>query len=259
MPDAPPLLLDVQGHVALITFNRPDRGNALSLEMRTMLQAAWQQVKDDSSIRVAVLTGVGQRHFCTGADVDALSGDAAVDAPLGESVRLTSLQNTVWKPVICAVNGMAAGGGLAFVVDADITVASRNATFFDTHANIGHVGAVGNIGLARRLPFGTAARMTYQGKSYRLSAERAYCLGFVEEVVESDQLLDTALALASDIAKNSPAAISTSKQALWQAEDLPYHQALEFGWLLTRKHWAHPDAQEGPRAFSERRDPIWAD
>jgi len=167
-------------------------------------------------------------------------------------------QNRVWKPVICTVNGLCVGGGLHFVVDADVVVASANASFLDAHVNVGMVGAVENIGLARRLPLGTALRMTLQGRDFRLGARRAHELGMVDELVETPaEVLPAALAIAASMAKNSPRAMALSKQAVWGSLERGYRQALEHGWSLVRGHWSHPDFTEGGRAFAEKREPVW--
>src|SRR5262249_9115309 len=144
-----------------------------------------------------------------------------------------------------------------FVVDADLIVASENAAFMDTHVNVGMVGALENIGLAKRLPLGTALRMTLMGKSFRLSAARAYALGLVDELTKKDELMKTALEMAEAMAKNSPQAMALSQQAIWGSLERGYHDALEHAWALLRLHWSHPDFEEGPRAFVEKRDPEW--
>ncbi len=122
----------------------------------------------------------------------------------------------------------------------------------------GMVGAIENIGLAKRLPLGTALRMTLMGNSYRLSSERAHQLGLVDELVETPE---EARALAQDMAtqmlKNSPQAMALSKRAIWGALEQGYEEALEAGWQLLRSHWTHPDFEEGPKAFAEKRDPVW--
>jgi E-phenylitaconyl-CoA hydratase len=254
------LLYERDGHIARITLNRPDRGNALTGDMMARVRAIWDEVRDDPEIRVAIVTGAGERHFSTGADVNNVATAGKVssgDGPMTDEVFWSPRQNRVWKPVVVAVNGLCNGGGLHLVVDSDIVVASTNAAFMDTHVNVGMVGAIENIGLTKRLPMGTALRMTLQGKSFRLPAERAYQLGLVDELVEPADLLPTAEKIAQDIAKNSPHAVSLSKQALWSAQEMGYHHAMEYGWALLRMHWAHPDFKEGPQAFAERREPEW--
>jgi enoyl-CoA hydratase/carnithine racemase len=164
----------------------------------------------------------------------------------------------VWKPIIVALNGLVAGGGLHFVADADIVVAEEHVAIMDTHTSVGMVGAVENIALARRLPLGSVLRMTYAGKYYRMSASRAYALGLIDELVPTGQGYNTAVEIAHDICRNSPTAISLSKQAIWSIEASNQTTAQEFGWALARMHWSHPDFTEGPRAFVEKREPNWS-
>ncbi len=249
-------------HVATLTLARPERGNALLPAMQPILRAIWAEVRDDPEIRVAVVRAAGERHFCTGFDVAEAEGDEAdavfVDAPLAEAVHWSPHQNRVWKPVICAVNGLCVGGGLHFVVDSDIVIASKNAQFVDAHVNVGMVGALENIGLAKRLPLGTALRMTLQGRDYRLSAERAHDFGLVDELVETPAELDAAIdGICESLLANSPQAMALSKQAVWGSLEMGYREALEAGWSRVRQHWSHPDFEEGPRAFAEKRTPEW--
>jgi len=248
--------------IAIIRLDRPERGNALLPAMQPVMRAIWSEVRDDPALRVAIVSAAGERHFCTGFDVGEADADDAGDVfanrPLADAVHWSPHQNRVWKPVICAVNGLCGGGGLHFVVDSDIVIASRNATFMDSHVNVGMVGALENVGLARRLPLGSALRMTLMGRHYRMPAERAHQLGLVDELVESPaDLLPAALAMAEQMLENSPQAMALSKQAVWNSLEQGYGAALEQAWTLLRLHWSHPDFSEGPRAFAEKRKPVW--
>lgn len=251
-----------RGGIARITIDRPDRGNSLTPRMHGIFRAIWRDVQDDASVRVALIGAAGERHFSTGFDVSEAEGDdreaVFVDRPLDEAVHWSPYQNRVWKPVICVVNGLCVGGGLHFVVDSDIVIAARQAAFMDTHVNVGMVGAVENIGLARRLPLGSALRMTLLGRHYRMSAERAFALGLVDELAD-DATAAWAMAerMAEQLLGSSPQAMARSKQAVWGALEHGYAEALERGWALLRAHWRHPDFIEGPRAFAEQRDPVW--
>lgn len=248
--------------VARITLDRPERGNALTPAMHRVFRAIWTEVRDDPEIRVAIVSARGERHFCTGFDLAEAEGEESdeifADKPLAEAVFWSPQHNRVWKPVICAVNGVCAGGGLHFVVDADIVLASENAAFMDTHVNVGMVGALENVGLAKRLPLGSALRMTLLGRHYRMPARRAYELGLVDELVSAPaDLAPAADALAAALLENSPRAMALSKQAVWGATERGYRDALEHAWQLLRGHWSHPDFVEGPRAFVEKRKPRW--
>lgn len=248
------------GHVAVVTLDRPERGNAVTARMHAGLRAVWEDIGSDPELRVVVVTGAGEKHFCTGADVEALAEKGTVAAgsgPLHEELFYTARNNRVWKPVICAVNGLAAAAGLHFVGDADIVIASTGAAFTDTHVNVGMIGAVENIGLLHRLPLGAVLRLTLVGRSYRMTAQRGYELGLVDELVEPGELMTTAMDMARSIAANSPTAVSQSLEAIWGAFELPYSEALERGWEMVKRHRGHPDAVEGPRAFVEKRPPRW--
>jgi enoyl-CoA hydratase/carnithine racemase len=248
--------------IATITLDRPDRGNSLTPGMQTVFRAIWEDVREDHGVRVAIVTAAGERHFSTGFDVSEAEGEEAESVfsnrPLSDAVYWSPHQNRVWKPVICAVQGLCVGGGLHFVVDADIVVASRNAAFMDTHVNVGMVGAIENVGLARRLPLGAALRMTLMGKHYRMPAQRAYELGLVDELVEAPaDALPAAREMAEAMLGNSPQAMYLSKQAVWGSLEQGYGRALEYAWSLLKLHWSHPDFTEGPRAFGEKREPRW--
>lgn len=253
------LIVEQHGAVVLLTLDRPQRGNALTPPMHAEMRKIWAWIKDDTNVLATVITGSGA-YFCTGTDVESVARTGTTNAgpgPLRDALFWTSRQNAVWKPTVCAVNGLVAGGGLHFVVDSDIVVAAETASFLDSHVNVGMVGAVENIGLARRAPLGTALRMTLQGKQFRLPARRAYELGLVDELASPDSLMSTAMSIAQDIAQNSPEAVARSMQAIWSSLEMPYEAALEHGWQMVQEHWTHPDFFEGPRAFVERRPPEW--
>lgn len=253
---------EIRDQIAYVTLNRPERGNSLAPQMAPMFRAIWSDIRDNPEVRVAILTAVGDRHFCTGADVGGFEEEEAeevlINRPIEQAVHWSPYQNGVMKPVICAVNGLVVGGGFHLVVDSDIVLASENAAFTDTHVNVGMVGALENVGLGKRMPLGAALRMTLMGRAYRMPAQRAYQLGLVDELVATPaDLMPAAEEMAQAMLKNSPQAMALSKEAVWGAAELGYHDALEKGWGLVRLHWAHPDFLEGPRAFAEKREPRW--
>jgi enoyl-CoA hydratase/carnithine racemase len=248
------------GGIAVVTIDRAERGNSLTKPMESCFRAIWADVRDDPAVRVAIVAAAGERHFSTGFDVASAGPDGAVapNLPLAQSVFWSPQQNGVWKPVLCCVNGLVTGAGLHLVVDADVVLASENASFMDSHVNVGMVGALENVGLARRLPLGAALRMTLMGRRYRMPARRAYELGLVDELVPAPaDLLPAARAMAAAMLENSPQAMALSKQAIWGGEERGYRDALEHAWALLRLHWGHPDFEEGPRAFAEKRAPRW--
>jgi enoyl-CoA hydratase len=256
------LVVERHGYVGWLIFDRPDAGNAMDAVMLEELESAWLELDADPAVRVIVNTGNG-RQFQTGLDVVQLAGDREAlreqsrrtrDATL----RLTAWHNSVAKPVIAAVNGLCAGGGLHFVADADIVIAASSATFVDPHVSIGQVSAYETIGLARKMPFESVMRMALTGRSERVSAQRAYELGMISEVVDPpERLRDAAQELAEKIARNSPAAMAASKRALWGALEMDLTDACIAGGRELVSMWGHPDQSEGPLAFAEKRDANW--
>ncbi len=160
--------------------------------------------------------------------------------------------------MIAAVNGVCAGGGLHFIADADIVLASSDATFLDPHVSIGQVSAYEMIGLARRMPFEAVMRMALMGRHERISATRAFELGMVSQVVDPPEALEgAAQAMAETIARNSPAAMRATKRAMWGALEAGFSDASKAGGRELVAMFGHPDQEEGPRAFAEKREPVW--
>jgi enoyl-CoA hydratase/carnithine racemase len=248
------------GGVLIITLNRPAQLNALTRPMIRELAAVITAAGEDSSVRAMVFTGEG-RGFCSGADARRLRESAALslEERLATRPYFTPRMCKVFKPSICAVNGICAGAGLHFVADCDIVIASQAAEFTDTHVNIGQVTALEPIGLSRRMNVGALLRMMVLGKAERLSASQALAAGMISEVLAPDRLLDRAMELAALAATGSPRAVSESLRALWESFDMPIEQAYDNGYEILARHRDHPDATEGPTAFLEKRDPVWGD
>ena len=257
-----PILVERHGVVGWIIFNRPDVGNAMDAAMLGQLEVAWRELEADPAVRVIVNTGRGPA-FQTGLDVAQLVREP--DALREQSrrtrraeLRLTAWQNSVWKPVIAAVNGVCAGGGLHFVADADIVIAAPEATFLDPHVSIGQVTAYEAIALMRKIPAEAVLRMALLGRHERIDASRALELGLVSEIVEPPaDLRERAQALGEEIGRNSPAALAATKRALWGALEHGLTEACKAGARELVSMWGHPDQEEGPRAFSEKREPRW--
>jgi len=190
--------------------------------MMQELESAWIELDHDPAVRVIVNSGAGDA-FQTGLDVAQLSRDP--DALREQSrrtkrfeLRLTAWHNDVSKPVIAAVNGVCAGGGLHFVADADIVIAAASATFLDPHVSVGQASVYETIALAKKSPMEAVLRMAFVGRYERMSARRAYELGICSEVVDPPERLEAAAqALGEVIAQNSPAALAHTKRALWGA------------------------------------------
>jgi enoyl-CoA hydratase len=257
------LIVERRGPVGWLIFDRPDAANAMDATMLAELEQAWIELDSDPTVRVIVNTGNG-RAFQTGVDVVQMSRDLEAMREQSRRTRdaelkLTAWHNQVWTPVIAAVNGVCAGGGLHFVADADIVIASSAATFLDPHVSVGQVTAYEAIGLVRRMPVEPIMRMAFLGRHERMSAQRAYELGMVSQVVDPpERLRDEAQDLAEKIARNSPAAMAATKRALWGAVELGLTDACKAGAAELVSMWGHPDQTEGPLAFTEKRDPDWA-
>lgn len=252
------IILEKRDNVATITLNRPERLNAFDRQMGIELKAAWEAVRDDEDTWVVIVTGAGERAFCSGVDIAEVAAEGEIPHELQpRNLRITALMNEVWKPVITAVNGMCLGGGLHFIADSDIVICSDTATFFDTHVRVGQVFGMEPVGLARRIPLEAILRMTFLAGSERIDAAKALQLGLISEVVPLGALAARARELAAAIAKNSPATMMASKRAIWEGLDKGLSEALDNAISILEAHWEHPDYREGPRAFAEKRSPRW--
>jgi enoyl-CoA hydratase/carnithine racemase len=247
---------DAHDGVVLVRLNRPDRMNALSAEMMADLDEVWAAIARRDDVRCVVLTGNGP-GFCSGADAGFLSAERAPRGP-GIWGELSFVPGHLLDvPVLVAVNGVCAGGGLHFVADADIVIASQAATFLDPHVSVGQVSGIEPPSLTLRLPHAVISRMALVGTAERLTAQRAYQLGMVTEVTEEDGLVPRALEIAAAVAAGSPAAVRATRQALRAQSAALCEPYMEAGWERVREHWGHPDATEGPAAFAEHRAPRW--
>jgi enoyl-CoA hydratase/carnithine racemase len=256
------LLVERRGPVGWLVNNRPDQLNAMNAAMRDEFAVAWKELDADPEVRVIVHTGAG-RAFQTGVDVAEIASDGQGMQRYRQSVEdwdlhFTSWHQQVWKPVITAVNGICCGGGFHWVADADIVIAASDAQFFDPHVSVGQVVAIEAIGLMKKMPVEAVMRMAFMGRYERIDARRAHELGMVSEIVDPPERLQArAQELAETIARNSPAAMAATKRALWGALELGLTDACRAGAAELVGMWGHPDQEEGPRAFAEKRDPDW--
>src|SRR4051794_13946444 len=234
----------------------------MSAQMRDEFAVAWKELDADPEVRVIVHTGNG-RAFQTGVDVTELATDGVGmeryrDSVANWDLHFTAWHQHVWKPVITAVNGICAGGGFHWVADADIVIAASDAQFFDPHVSVGQVVAIEAIGLLRKMPVEAVMRMAFVGRYERMSATRAYELGMISQVVDPpERLRDEAQKLAETIAKNSPAAMRATKRALWGALEHGLTDACRAGAGELVSMWGHPDQEEGPKAWAEKRPASW--
>jgi enoyl-CoA hydratase len=265
------LIVEKRGRVGWLIFNRPEALNAMNIQMSSELPEAWRELDQDDDVSVIVTTGRG-RGFHSGVDVKEVAeaggmagrvsksrpadGDSNGDAP--SRGGMTGKMNGVWKPVICAVNGICAGAGFHWVVDSDFVVASRDAVFLDPHVSVGQVTALEPIGLLGRMPFGSIMRMVLMGRFERIDAEQGVRLGLVTEVIDPDGFEERVQEIAATVARNSPSTMMASKRAVWNGLEVGLDDAIDFGHRILRDFWSHPDNTEGARAFTARREPDWA-
>ncbi len=256
---------EVDGHTATITLNRPEALNALSPHMVTELRAAYDEAESDEKVWLLIVTGTG-RAFCTGADVTAIPEDGKV---IYERPYLSTYEQweapqegtppfrTMAKPVLTAVNGLCCGAGMDWVTTTDIVIASEQATFFDPHVSIGLVAGRELVRVSRVLPRSIALRMALMGKHDRMSAQRAYELGLISEIVEHDGLLNRAREIADIVNSNAPLAVRGTRLAILKGLNVPLHEAEILAETFRERVLRTEDAQEGPRAFVEKRKPNW--
>jgi len=211
---------ELDGHVATVTLNRPERHNAFNEQMTLDIQQVWQRVRQDDEVHVVVLRAAGERAFCTGIDVreGAWWTDVNVWSRADPGAVLGPKQQGVWKPVVAAVHGMAAGGGMYFLNESDIIICSEDATFFDPHANGGIVSALEPVGMLQRgVPLGDVLRWALMGNEERIGAATALRLGLVTEVVSREELWGRADEIARQIAGRRPEAVQGTVRAIWEA------------------------------------------
>jgi E-phenylitaconyl-CoA hydratase len=229
---------EISDHVATITLNRPEALNSFNDDMGAEMGWAWERVREDDDVRVAVLQANGDRAFCTGVDIK--SGTtwfmrSNVWNTFDPGVTLSpKFHHHVWKPVVAAVHGLCAGGGQYFINEADIIICADDTEFFDPHANGGIVSALEPIGmLARGVPLGDVLRWALMGTEERITPETALRLGLVTEVVPRAELRDRARAIALSIAERNPKAIQGTVRAIWESIDMTRTMALQNGMAYT--------------------------
>ncbi len=264
MDELTTVLFDVRDRVATITLNRPERKNAMNQVLKDELRQCWQRVKADPDIWVAIVTGAGDA-FSSGADVESLANNAFSKPDRWRELSMidgiielpTPRRLRVHKPVIAAVNGVVAGFSLDLVSEADIPIASEKAYFVDPHVSIGYVSSHEMVNMARRVPVAVCLRMALLGSRERMSAQRAYEVGLVTEIVAHEKLMERARELAEMLLTNSPLAVWGTKMAILQGLGLPIPQAEEIAAGYLEIVEQSEDHKEGPRSFVEKRKPKW--
>lgn len=250
------LLRERVGHIEILTLNRPQVRNAINGELARAIDSALTELEAAPGVRVVVLTGAGDLAFSAGMDLKAAAAGEGRAALIGAAGFAGLVRRGFPKPLVCAVNGPALGGGFEIMLACDLAVAAAHATFGLPEASRGLLaGAGGLVRLPRRVPPALAAELALTAAP--ISSDRALALGLVNEVVPGPEVRAAALALAERVAANGPVAVRCAKRVLTAAAA----GTEDDGWNATESALdevrASADAQEGPRAFAEKRAPVW--
>ena len=254
--------VDISDHVCRVTLDRPEVLNAFNDRMRQEIRSTWRALRRMDEVRVAVVTGTGERAFCVGVDrSDALvalegvggklygtSNNYMYDDP-GDDIGPKACD--LWKPVIAAVNGICCAGAFYLVAESDIIIAAENATFFDSHVTYGMAAVYEPMKLVPRMPLGEVLRLALVGNHERMTAPTAQRIGLVSEVVPLDELQDAAGRLAEIIASQPPEAVQGTLRAIWAASDMSRLDALAMAPSILTTGTSVDAMAEGQATFSE--------
>jgi enoyl-CoA hydratase/carnithine racemase len=250
---------DVADGVATITLDRPERLNAFNVTLTRELHDLWRDLRFDDDVRAIVLTGAGDKAFCTGIDrgdeIPQPSGPWMMDDP---GLSLGPKSADLWKPVIAAVNGMACGGAFYMLGEVETIVAAEHATFFDPHVTYGMTAAFEPMLMLARMPFGEIMRLTLLGNHERLSAQRALQIGLVQEVVAAEELLSRAQELARRVAEGPPVAVQGTVRSIWLAQELSRSQALRMADVYIGLGTDADSLAEGQERFASGKRIEWS-
>jgi enoyl-CoA hydratase/carnithine racemase len=268
MADLETLLYDESDGVAWVTLNRPEALNAFDPVMQRELRGLWADLRVNDDVRCIVLTGAGEKAFCTGLDRAGIGNFEDVPAGKlpgyntpwdfddpGKSVCPKS--NDLWKPVVAAVNGMACGGAFYLLGEVDFIIAAEHATFFDPHVTYGMPAAFEPIQLLHKMPFQEVVRLSLLGAHERMSAARACEVGLVSEVVPGTELADRARWAADAIAGQPALAVQGTVRALWMGLELSRRQALDHAFLVTAVGTDKATLEEGQAVFTSGKRIEW--
>ena len=248
--------LDVKDGVATVTINRPEAHNALDAAHYTAISNAWKTVRDDPEIRVAIVTGAGERAFCAGADIKNFLNRETEWSDVWQTQRDQLLNRglEVWKPIIAAVNGFCMGGGVTMLLATDIRIASAHATFGLSEVKRGIIaGNGGTQRILQQLPYCVGMEMLLTGDP--IDSTTAERWGFINKVVPHKDLMTTAHEYARRIAVNAPLAVQAAKELAVRSRDVDTATGLRIEQLIGRLLRETGDAKEGPSAFREKRKP----
>jgi enoyl-CoA hydratase/carnithine racemase len=244
--------------VAVVTLDRPDVHNAFNEVMQNELRELWRWLKTNDEVLSIVLTGSGEKAFCTGidrADVPTEEGEYFFHALKYEDPGqiIGPRSQGLWKPIIAAVNGMACGGAFYLLGQVDFIVAADHATFFDPHVTYGMAAVFEPALMGEKMPFGEVMRMTLMGNRERISAQKAEQIGLVTQVVPRSELAEVTRELALTIASYSPAAVQASLRAAWASRDLAPGQMVELGNLFLNLATTPESLRNSQEVFQKRR------
>ena len=250
------VLYDQADHVVTITYNRPERMNAINGEMREGLNAAWLRFRDDEEAWVAILTGSG-RAFCAGADIREGGAAGTFAGTFWEKPTINSFESglELFKPTIAAINGPCLGYGVTAVSFCDFVVASERATFGFPEVRIGVPTIVGAIRMPERIGWSNAMELLLVGEA--VDAARAKEMGLVWKIVPHDDLMAEARRLADRLCKSAPLAVRATKEVAVRTRSLPWIEAVRFGETMRMVAGRTDDAAEGRAAAREKRVPKW--
>ena len=249
-----PVLFDARDDgIAIITINRPDQRNCLSREVREALRAAWLRFESDPALRVAILTGAGEKSFCAGGDLKEMV-ETGMAVPPRDFIPVPYDNIEITKPTIAAVNGFAFAGGWLIAQACDLCVASTNAKFAITEVKVGR-GSPWAAPLIHMIPQRIFMEIVLTGKP--ITAQRAYEVGLVNRLAEPVALMDTAMELAREILEGAPLSVKAARETVMLSTEMGRGAALQAARAAHDLTYNSHDAQEGPRAFSEKRKPEW--
>lgn len=251
------LRVEQRGPVAWIWLNRPDRYNAFDKVMCDELSGLWRTLREVDSVKAVVLSATGDKAFCTGIDRDFVPAEGGVEYTFSPfkyddpGQFLGPKANEFWKPVVCAVNGMACGGAFYFLGEVDIIISADHATFFDPHVTYGMPAVYEPLLMLHRgMPFGEILRMSLLGNHERMSAARALEIGLVSEVCPTAELEERAAWLADTIASAPAGPMQATLRTLWAGRELSRRQALDLGNTFLHLGMTKESLDEGQQAFA---------
>ncbi|AXQ28511.1 enoyl-CoA hydratase/isomerase family protein [Solimonas sp. K1W22B-7] len=242
-----------QDGIAILTINRPDTRNALSREVREGLFAAWERFERDDSLRIAILTGSGDKAFCAGGDLKEMV-ERGLQVPPRDMFPMPYDNIELSKPTIAAVNGVAFAGGWMIAQACDLCVASTAAKFAITEVKVGR-GSPWAAPLIHMIPQRIMMEIILTGKP--ITAQRAYEIGLVNRLAEPAALLDTAIELAKEVLEGAPLSVKAGRETVMLSTEMGRSAALQAARAAHEYTYCSADAQEGPRAFAEKRKPQW--